>query len=151
MKSKIQHCANLLSVLLSKIGWLPPLLARIVIGVVFVESGWGKLHNIEKVIEFFTSLEIPFPELQAPFVAGVEFAAGLMLIFGLAARAASVPLIGIMAVAIITAKAPEISSFSDIFGFSEFLYIVLLVWILVSGPGTISSDQAILKIKKEKT
>jgi hypothetical protein len=50
--------------------WLPSLLARITIGAVFIESGWGKLHNLPKVIDFFHSLGIPYAEVQAPFVAG---------------------------------------------------------------------------------
>jgi len=136
MKSKIQHCL----LLLSKLSWLPPLLARIVIGVVFIQSGWGKVHDIEKVIAFFTDLKIPFPEAQAYFVSATELIAGLMVLFGVLTRLASIPLIGIMTVAILTAKAAEITTFSDIFGFSEFLYIVLLLWLVISGPGAVAID-----------
>ncbi len=128
-----------------KMSWLPPLLARITVGVVFVESGWGKLHNIEKVIGFFESLGIPFANLQAPMVAAIEFGAGLFLLAGVATRIAALPLIAIMTVAIATAKAAEITTASDIFGFSEFLYIVLLLWLAVSGPGKIALDHFIFK------
>lgn len=128
-----------------KISWLPPLFARITIGVVFIESGWGKLHNIEKVVGYFESLGIPFANIQAPMVAAIEFGAGLFLLAGIATRIAAVPLIAIMTVAIATAKAEEITMTSDIFGFSEFLYIVLLLWLAVSGPGKISFDHVIFK------
>ena len=141
MKNKIEHCQSLLT----KLNWLPPLLARITVGVVFVESGWGKLHNIEKVVGYFTELGIPFPVIQAPMVAAIEFGAGLLLIVGAGTRIVALPLIAIMTVAIATAKAEEISTVSDIFGFSEFLYVVLLAWLTVSGPGKIAMDHLIFK------
>ncbi len=141
MKEKIE-CAR---ELLAKINWLPPLLARITVGAVFVESGWGKLHDIEKVIGFFTTLGIPFPAAQAHFVASTELIAGAMVLFGVMTRLASIPLIAIMVVAIITAKSAEITTFTDIFGFSEFLYILLLGWLVVTGPGPLSIDSIFVK------
>lgn len=126
--------------LIEKVKWFPPLLTRIVIGVVFVQSGWGKLHDLQKVIEFFTELGIPAPQLQAPFVAGVELVCGGLVLVGLLTRLASIPLIGTMAVAIITAKRDKIDELSDLFGFEEFLYIVLLIWLIVYGAGCISAD-----------
>ena len=45
-----------------------------------------------------------------------------------------------LVVAIITAKASDITAFSDIFGLSEFLYIVLFIWLIVAGPGAVSVD-----------
>ncbi len=141
MNSKIQHC----KVLLAKLNWLPPLLARITIGFVFVESGWGKLHDIEKVISYFTQLGIPFPSAQAHFVAATELIAGGMILLGFMTRLASIPLIVIMTVAIMTAKASEISTFTDVFGFSEFLYIILLGWLIVAGPGRIAIDNLLVK------
>ena len=49
-------------------------------------TGWGKLHNIHKVIGFFTSLNIPAPALNAWFVSGLEFVGGILLIVGLGSR-----------------------------------------------------------------
>ena len=143
MKSNAERCKQLLS----KLNWLPPLLTRIVLGVIFIESGWGKLHDIEKVVAYFTELGIPFPGAQAHFVAATELVAGVMVLTGLMARLASIPLIAIMTVAIITAKAADISTFSDIFGFSEFLYILLLGWLVITGPGFVSLDQFVTKRK----
>ena len=139
MKAQIQHA----KFLLSKLNWLPPLLARITIGVVFAESGWGKLQNIERVIGYFTELGIPFPSAQAHFVATTELIAGAMVLLGFLTRLATIPLMAIMTVAIITAKAAEISTLTDVFGFSEFLYIVLLAWLLIAGPGVVSIDSKI--------
>lgn len=116
------------------------LLTRVVVGLVFVESGWGKIHNIEKVTDFFVHLNIPAPGLQAHFVAYSELIFGGMVLIGLLTRLASLPIIIIMIVAIITAKTEDIQGWTDIFSLSEFLYIALLLWIISKGPGKISID-----------
>lgn len=131
---------NRIRTLLEFFGWLPPLLARIVAGWVFVESGWGKLHHIDKVIGFFTDLGLPAPAFQAHLVATTEFAGGLALLLGLWTRLASIPLMIIMFVAIATAKKDELHGFSDLIGFPEFLYMVLLFWLFIAGPGKIALD-----------
>ncbi len=131
---------NRLRGLLGFFAWLPPLIARIVVGWVFVESGWGKLHHLDKVAAFFADLGLPAPGFQAHLVATTEFAGGLLLIGGLFTRLASVPLSVIMIVAIATAKRDELHGFSDLIGFSEFLYLILLIWLIVSGPGLLALD-----------
>ena len=45
--------------------WAGPTVARLTIGIVFVQSGWGKLHDLEKVTGYFTELGIPMPEANA--------------------------------------------------------------------------------------
>ncbi|MBA2482265.1 MAG: DoxX family protein [Planctomycetes bacterium] len=131
--------------LLGRLSWLPPLAARITVGWVFLESGWGKLHHLDKVTEFFRSLHIPAPEIQAPFAAGTELVCGALLLVGLLTRLASIPLMVVMTVAIATAKRDELKSLSDLFGFPEFLYILLLLWLLISGPGAISLDRLLFR------
>jgi putative oxidoreductase len=126
-----------------KLGWVGPTLARVVVGWVFLESGWGKLHNLDKVIGFFTELGIPAPQLQAPFVATVELVGGLCLLLGLATRLISVPLSFTMVVAIATAKKDELHELSDLFAMSEFLYIALMAWLIVASAGPLSVDRLI--------
>ena len=61
----------------------PFLLAvRLYWGWQFAQTGWGKLHNLAKITDFFTSLNIPFPPASAHFIAGLEFFGGLLLILG---------------------------------------------------------------------
>jgi len=129
----------------SALNWLPPTLARVTVGWVFVLSGWGKLHGLPDVVDFFRSLGIPAPELQAPFASGVEFVCGLLLLAGLMTRIACVPLIIVMIVAIATARHEEITSLGALFGFVEYLYIVLMLWIGVAGPGPLSLDAILVK------
>ena len=41
------------------------LFVRLYWGVQLIQSGWGKLHNLEKVTEFFSSLNLPMPAQTA--------------------------------------------------------------------------------------
>src|SRR5690349_164638 len=82
--------------------WLFPLLARVTVGWIFFQSGWGKLHNLEMVTDYFTELGIPAPALQATFASGTEFVCGALLLAGLATRYAAIPLIVVMLVALRT-------------------------------------------------
>jgi putative oxidoreductase len=139
---------NRLHTLAHQLEWLPPLLARITIGSVFIQSGWGKLHHLDKVIGFFTQLGIPAPQIQAPFVASVEFGCGTAVFLGLLTRLTALPLVGVMVVAIATAKWAQLEGFVNLFGLEEFMLIVLLFWLHIEGPGTVSLDQVLLKDNK---
>jgi putative oxidoreductase len=125
--------------------WLPPTVARLTLGWIFLESGWGKLHSLPKVVEFFRSLGIPAPEIQAPFAASMEFLCGVLLLLGLCTRLASIPIIVIMLVALKTAKAGDIHELSDLFGTSEYLYIALALWLGAYGAGPLSLDAIFAK------
>jgi putative oxidoreductase len=125
--------------------FIAPLLARLTLGQAFVESGWGKVHNLETVAEYFTELGIPAPAFQATFVSFVELICGSLVLLGFATRLAALPLIGTMVVALITAKASEISGLSDLIGTIEFCYAVLLAWLALAGAGAISIDHAIAR------
>lgn len=122
------------------LGWLPPTLARVVVGVVFIQSGWGKLSDIGRVIDFFGSLGLPLPTFQAYLASTSELLCGTLLLLGLATRFAVVPLIVTMTVAIRTALWDQVEGVASLFTMIEFLYIVLFVWIGVSGPGPLSAD-----------
>ena len=120
--------------------WLPPLFARLVVGWVFMWSGWTKLHNLPAMIQNFTEWGIPFPQVMTPFVSGVEFFGGLLLLLGLFTRIAAVPLVIVMVVAIISAKWSQVDSLETLLGFEEVSYMALFGWLAVAGPGPISLD-----------
>ena len=124
----------------SSLRWLPPTVARLTIGWVFLQSGWGKLTNLQKVVGFFTELGIPAPQLQAPLAATAEFLCGALILIGLFTRVATLPLIVTMTVAIVTAKKGDIHELSDLFATAEYLYIVILLWLGAFGAGPISLD-----------
>ncbi len=126
---------------------IPELISRLTIGSVFIESGWGKFHSLPKVVAYFESLNIPLAHVQAPFVSAVELVAGLFVLLGLFTRWSSLPLIGIMLVAIGTAKWEDVTDFSSLMGLSESLYIVILLWLVAFGSKTYSIDALISKFK----
>lgn len=127
------------------LSWAGPTLARWTVGWIFVLSGWGKLHNLDQVIQYFGELGIPHPELQAPFAAGTELVCGALVLIGLFTRVAGVPLIVVMIVAIVTAQKENVGSVGDLFGLIEWCYISLLVWLGVAGPGPLSLDALLVR------
>ena len=123
--------------------WLGPLAARLVVGWVFLWSGWTKLHNLPKMIENFQSWGIPHPEILTPFVSGVEFFGGLLLLLGLFTRIAAAPLAIVMIVAIVSAKWDQVDSLETLLGFEETAYLALFGWLAVAGPGPVSLDHVL--------
>ena len=130
---------------LGGLDWLATLLGRVTLGVLFMSTGWGKVHNLDKVAGFFTELGIPAPAFQATLVSYVELIGGALLLVGLLAEFAAVPLIISMFVAIITAKRHEVHGLPDLFGLVEWTYLVLLVWVALAGAGRMSLDYYWLK------
>jgi putative oxidoreductase len=111
-------------------------------------TGKGKLSNIGKVIDFFTSLGIPAPALNAYFVSSLECFGGLLLIIGLASRPIAFMVLISMSVAYLTADLEAVQSiFSDYDKFVKadpFPFLLTALIILAFGPGLLSID-AILK------
>ena len=79
------------------------LLIRLYWGWQFMQTGWGKLHDLNKVVGFFTELGIPAPALNAYFVSGLEFVGGILLIVGLGTRPIALMCAIDMVVAFLTA------------------------------------------------
>ncbi len=140
MVSFIERSSERALRLAHQLSWLGPLLARITVGVLFMSTGWGKIHNLAKVAAFFSELHIPAPALQATFISYLELIGGALVLVGLLARVAALPLIGSMTVALLTAKANEVHGLPDLFGLVEWTYLVLFAWIALAGPGRISLD-----------
>jgi putative oxidoreductase len=131
--------------LAKKLDWIALLVARLTVGVLFVSTGWGKVHNLAKVTSFFAELGIPMPGLNATVASYTELVCGSLLVIGLASRLASLPLVVTMIVAILTAKRAEVHGLADLFGLVEWTYIALLLVVAAIGPGRASFDAAIAK------
>jgi putative oxidoreductase len=125
--------------------WAGPLAVRLVVGWVFLWTGWQKLHFLPRMIENFRSWGIPAPEILTPFVSGVEFVGGLLLLLGLLTRFISVPMMVVMLVAIVSVKWDDVDSLQTLLGFEEISYFVMFAWLGIAGPGPVSLDHFVLK------
>ena len=127
------------------------LFVRLYWGWQLAQSGWGKLHNIEKVTEFFMSLGLPAPGFTAHFIASLEFVGGILLILGLAARLIALALTINMIMAYITADHDALMSiFSNpdkFYAAAPYTFLFASVVILIFGPGLFSIDAAIARLK----
>lgn len=133
----------------------PLLLAiRLYWGWQFFQTGLGKLRDLDKVTDFFTSLGIPHPAFTAQMVGGLECIGGALLFVGLGSRLISLPLAVNMLVAYITAdREALLSFFSDpgkFYGADPFTYLFASLLILVFGPGRISLDAMIGHLWKRR-
>jgi putative oxidoreductase len=83
------------------------LLIRLMVGAVFLSEGLQKYLDPDRLgVGRFMKIGLPVPELSAPLVGGFELICGALILAGLFTRLASVPLIVIMLVAIISTKIP---------------------------------------------
>jgi len=131
--------------------WLAPLFARITVGWVFMWSGWGKLHNLPRIIENFIGWGIPFPHVLTPFVSGVEFLGGTFLLLGLLTRISAGALGITMIVAIRSAKWDQVDSLETLLGFDETEYLALFLWLAIAGAGRFSLDHLLSRFCKGST
>lgn len=125
--------------------WAGPLAARLVVGYVFMLTGWAKLNNLPQMIENFRDWGIPYPEILTPFVSCVECFGGLFLMLGLFTRVSGGALAIVMIVAIKSAKWADVDSIETLFGFEEASYFVIFFWFAVTGAGKASLDSIISK------
>lgn len=126
----------------------PLLLAvRLYWGWQFAQTGWGKLHHLDKITGFFAGLGIPWPAFNAPFVSGLEFVGGILLIAGLGSRPTGLLLAANMLVAYWTADHEALVSFlSDpgkFYAADPYTFLFASVLVLVFGAGFFSLDHLI--------
>lgn len=125
------------------------LVVRLYWGWQFVQTGWGKLHSLEKVTSFFQSLGLPAPALTAHFVATLEFVGGILLILGLASRLIAGLLTINMIVAFVAADREALMSvFSNpdkFYAAAPYTFLFASIVIFIFGPGRFSLDAAIAR------
>jgi putative oxidoreductase len=145
--------------LVSKSGPSATILIRVMVGAVFLAEGMQKfIYPAEVGAGRFAKIGIPQPELLAPFVGSVEVVCGTLVLFGLFTRWAVVPLLGVMAVALVTTKLPILLGHSlgpfqlrqlpyyGLWGFAhetrtDFSMIMGSLFLLLAGPGPLSIDE----------
>ena len=131
----------------------PFLLAvRLYWGWQLMQSGWGKLHNLAGVTEFFTSLGLPAPYFTAIAISNLELFGGLLLALGLGSRLIALVLTGNMFMAYVTAdREALLSVFSDpgkFYNADPFTFLMASALVLIFGAGQFSVDRIIRALRK---
>ncbi|HYZ72023.1 MAG TPA: DoxX family protein [Chthoniobacterales bacterium] len=123
------------------------LLLRIYFFWQLFQTGLGKLAHVDKISDYFVSLGIPFPILNAYLAGATETFGSLLLIVGLASRLSAIPVTIVMIVAYLTADFEAVTNFfSDPDKFVKadpFPFLITALIVLVFGPGKLSIDAAI--------
>lgn len=119
------------------------LFLRLILAYGFWEPAKTKWEDIHSVAEWFGSIGIPAPALNAYLAASTEMAGVFLLILGLGTRLISIPLIITMIVAIKTVHWE--SGFSSAENGYEIplYYLLMLFTLLTFGAGKISVDYLI--------
>jgi putative oxidoreductase len=125
------------------------LIGRILLGWIFVRSGYGKLFNIEAVAAGYTSRGIPLA--IAYLAVPVEFFGGLALMFGFATRYAAIVMAVFVVAATLTShrywefadaaarRAQDSSFYKNMALLGGFLFL------FVAGAGRVSLDNWLRK------
>ena len=137
-------CRNKLTDMLAMVQHPLLLIMRVYWGWQFFLAGKGKFANIENVAGFFDSIGIPFANQTAYLVAGTELITGLLLVVGLFARFAAIPVVVTMIVAYVTAHPDALlGMFTDPQQFisqDPFFFLLVGLMVMSFGAGAISVD-----------
>jgi putative oxidoreductase len=134
--------------------WMPITAVRILTGIFFCISGGSKLlvpAQFSLMEHTLAESHIPFPHANALFVSVVEVASGAGLVVGLLTPLCSLALVVDMIVAIATNRIHSIEAsgvlawLDDFLYLPEVLYLMILVWLIFSGPGRYSLDGLIVR------
>jgi putative oxidoreductase len=125
----------------------PLLLAiRLYWGWQFAQDGWGKLTHLDKVTQFFTTLNLPAPGTTALMVALVDFAGGILFALGIASRLTALVLFVNMTMAYLSVPDDRVnfshvfSKPEDFYGATPYTYWFAALLILILGPGVFAVD-----------
>jgi putative oxidoreductase len=153
MKNVIVQLQKLYERLFELISYLQSpflLLVRLYWGWQLTQSGWGKLHNLPRVTEFFASLGLPMPAQTAVAISCLEFFGGIFLAIGLLSRLTALALTINLIVAYITADREALFSiFSDpdkFYAAAPYTFLIASLIILLFGPGKMALDTVLKKL-----
>jgi putative oxidoreductase len=125
----------------------PLLLAvRLYWGWQFEQDGRGKLMHLDRVTDFFATLNLPAPHMTALLVALVEFGGGILLALGIFSRLTSLVLFFNMTMAFLAVPDDRAAFFrmfskpDDFYGASPYTYWFAALLILILGPGLFAID-----------
>jgi len=120
--------------LLSKGQDVSLLLLRLILAYGFYEPAMQKWSDISAVAEWFGSMGIPMPTLNAYMAATTEISGVVLLTIGFLVRYISIPMMFVMVVAITTVHLANGFSAGDN-GFEIPVYYMLMLFVLVTHGG----------------
>jgi putative oxidoreductase len=130
------------------------LFVRLYWGWEFMEDGWGKLHNLAKVTEYFASLNLPAPAQTALFVSIIELVGGVLLAVGLFSRLTGLVLTVNMLTAYVTGdREALLSVFTAPDKFSAaapYMYLFASLVVLIFGPGKFALDTLLDRLIRKR-
>jgi putative oxidoreductase len=142
---KLEHVFNC-----AQSGFL--LAVRLYWGFQFAQDGWGKLTHLDRVTEFFASLNLPAPAATALLVALVEFGGGILFAFGIGSRLVSLVLFVNMTMAYLSVPDDRVnfshilSTPSDFYNATPYTYWFAALIVLIFGPGFIAVDTLLKRV-----
>lgn len=134
-------------------GWLqaPFLLAvRLYVGWVFVKSGWLKVTNWESTLSLFESeyhVPVLAPHLAAYAGTAGELAFGVLVMIGLAGRAGALGLAAVNAMAVISYRDVLLADGFEAAFAQHVLWGFMLATLFVTGPGALSLDALVRRVR----
>ena len=124
---------------------LGPLVARVVFGYFWFETGLAKVQNLDGFANRFVEWGIPFPHFNAALSAWTELIGGALIFLGLFTRLTAVPMIINMIVAIALVVIKNVGSVDDFVELDEVVYMLIFFWLLMAGPGRYSLDHLLAR------
>lgn len=116
------------------------LFVRLTWGWLFFRTGLGKLGNLEGTTEFFASLGLPAPYVNALVIGTLECVGGLSMAGGLGSRLVSALLLGNMTVAYLTAHRDSLTGVRAFTEAAPYPFLLASLLVLAFGPGRWSLD-----------
>jgi putative oxidoreductase len=126
------------------------LAGRVLLGWLFLASGWGKLGNIAGATAYFTNLGMPSPDMMAWFAGTVEVVLGVCLILGFATRyAALATFIWVLVATAIAHRYWTYPAAAQLGQYNNFLKNISIMGgalcLFVTGAGSYSADARLSK------
>lgn len=119
---------------------------RLAVGLIFFTQGMLKYIDPSMGILRFARIGFPYPDFTAHLVGTFEIACGFLVLIGLFARLASIPLLIVILTAIATTKIPELLHPNQGFWFmvsdarTDFAMTMGLLFLISAGAGSWSFD-----------
>jgi putative oxidoreductase len=120
------------------------LILRLAWGWELAESGYGHLTHLADTANFFQTLHIPMPKLNAAVSGTTELVGGILWMAGLATRMISIPVFFNMAVAIVTDAHDQLAHIfhnpDPVIDYAAFPFLMTSLILFAFGPGLLSID-----------